>query len=85
MARRTLKQWVRDSLGITEMIEDMKATRSAAEASAYDMSVFRAQQTSFLQDEFNPARKAASDALGQKTIERLKAEDKARRHTLGES
>jgi len=31
----------------------------------------------------NPERKAASDKLGDEAIARLKAEDKARRHTLG--
>lgn len=35
-------------------------------------------------DDHSPARKAVSDAIGAKVTERLIAEDKARKHTLGE-
>ena len=35
-------------------------------------------------DEFDADRKAESDRLGQETIDRLIAENKARRHSLGE-
>jgi len=37
-----------------------------------------------LRDEHDPARKKLSDKIGQKVINRLSAEDKARKHTLGE-
>lgn len=35
-------------------------------------------------DELDPARKAESDKLGEAVIKRLEAENKARKHTLGE-
>lgn len=35
-------------------------------------------------DETHPLRQAASSAIGERQIARMKAEDKARRHTLGE-
>lgn len=35
-------------------------------------------------DEHDPKRKDMSDKLGRRMIEKLSAEDKARKHTLGE-
>ena len=35
-------------------------------------------------DEHDPKRKAISDKLGRRMIDKLSAEDKARKHTLGE-
>lgn len=38
----------------------------------------------YAKDELDPIRKAESDKLGEEVIQRLKAEDAARRHTTGE-
>ena len=37
-----------------------------------------------LTDELDPARKRLSDEIGRKAEKRIEAEDKARRHSIGE-
>lgn len=49
-----------------------------------DLMYLRSDLTVTYFDEMDPKRKSASDRLAQKMIEKLEAEDKARRHTLGE-
>jgi len=92
--------WLQDRLGIREtrtrlaqmnaniVTEQIKTNR--------ELAAYRAILTDFAArlaakgiievqaSEHDPGRKAASDALGQQVIDRLVAEDKARRHTLGE-
>ena len=79
-----MRNWIRRWLGISELMQLTEKAYKAAESASYDVGVLRAEITAIWTDELNPARKAASDALGQKVIARLKAEDMARRHTLGE-
>ncbi len=42
-------------------------------------------EPNFAKSEFDPDRKAESDRLGEKVINRIKAEDWARKHTTGET
>jgi hypothetical protein len=58
-----------------------KELRVATEALG---KILSALQPMFARSEFDPERRAESDKLGQEVIERLIAEDWARKHTPGE-
>ena len=66
-----MKQWLRRWLGITQLEGDMLK--------------WRAETTAIMFDEFDPWRKGASNELSEYHRKRLIAEDKARKHTVGES
>lgn len=42
-------------------------------------------EPTFIQDELDPVRKADSDRIGQEALDRLYAENFARKHSLGET
>lgn len=102
MARRTLKQWTQDFLGITELIKQSKILQRDVDGmeTSFDAverkiapllsgigRIIAKHDALYAQSEDpldNPERKAASDALGEAVIKRLRDEDNARRHTLGE-
>lgn len=71
--RRLIKQW----LGITKLETDVDIL-------SFTTAKYHAELTALTKNEFHPDRVQASSELGRQVIERLKAEDQARRHTLGE-
>lgn len=72
-----MRNWLRRWLGIADLERKVDVLHTS-------ITTVHAEVTSILFDEFDPRRKAASDALGERHRQRLIAEDKARRHTLGE-
>ena len=77
----SLQARVRRWLGLDN---DVKALHQHLTDLHDEMIGMRSDLTVTFKDEFDPSRKAISDKLGQRAMEKLKAEDQARRHTLGE-
>ena len=65
---------VRDQIYLTTQLADLKNK----------IVPLLSDLTTILRNEHDPLRKKLSDQLGARAIARLEAEDKARRHTLGE-
>lgn len=81
-----MKNWIRRYLGIDEMHMDILAAKRAAmeiknvhtNLRATNLAVGRIVaklDPTFAESEFDPARKAASDAAGNTVIQRLLGED----------
>lgn len=86
-----MKKWFRAWLGI----DDLQArigytdhlhytTHEKLDNLQHALAEPIAKLSAVLSDEHSTARKAASDMIGEEAIKRASAEDKARRHTLGE-
>lgn len=75
-------RWLRRWLGLDE---DVKALHARFTDLHDELVGLRSDLAVTFKDEHDPSRKSISDKLGQRAIARLKAEDQARRHTLGES
>lgn len=72
-----IRSFFRKLFGTTEIIAQIDELR-------HELLLLRNDLTVTFRDEFHPDRHAMSKQLGQKMIERLKAEDMARKHTTGE-
>jgi len=75
--KNLLRRWLgleSDALAIHKNLADLHD----------EMIGMRSDLVSTFKDELDPKRKEMSDRLGQRALKRLEAEDKARRHTLGE-
>ena len=76
-----MKQLIRRWLGLDQ---DQAALHQHLTDLHDEMIGMRSDLAVTFKDEFDPKRKEMSDRLGQRAIEKLKGEDLARRHTLGE-
>lgn len=76
--------WFTKWLGLDEIKANQLIIQERLQELKDDLMYLRSDLTVTYFDEMDPRRKSASDRLGQKMIEKLSAEDKARRHTLGE-
>lgn len=79
-----MRQWIRKWLGLEAVNEQLYYLNKQNDEILLEIIKLRSDLTATFTDELDPKRKAMSDRLGQKMIEKLKAEDMARRHTLGE-
>ena len=79
-----MKKWIRDWLGITDVYNKLRYMHETITTEHNLIIDVLNTMTVKLTDEFEPTRKALSDRLGKQVIDRLHAEDKARRMTLGE-
>ncbi len=92
-----MRNFLRRLLGLND---DLEAIISAVESSNGDIQRIELRLSAmsagmgrivakldpmYGKSEFDPARKAESDKLGEETIRRLEAEDWARRHSVGEA
>lgn len=84
-------RWIRKILGIDAIIQVLSIINDNLSridhniaVTRADMAALRAEIMGMFKSEFDPIRKAASDALADATITRLVAEGKARKHTIGE-
>lgn len=94
-----IKQWLRRFLGTDDLANKVSSLYDNIERQTNEVKKMRGQLTPMLealgkilvrldpilaQSEFDEKRKAESDKLGREAIDRLIAEDKARRHCFGE-
>lgn len=73
----SIRSRVMDWLGISELRDKLDELNNQLLNS-------RAEFNAAIYDEDDPRRRELSNEIGRRAIKRLKAEDKARRHTLGE-
>lgn len=76
-----MKNLLRRWLGLNTDQEELHAHLRAIQD---ELLALRSDLAVTFGDEHDPKRKDMSDKLGRRMIEKLSAEDKARRHTLGE-
>lgn len=76
-----IKHWLRNWLGITDLSVDVDRVYNNLHD---DLILLRSDLAVTFGDENSPLRKEMSQVLGKRMIEKLSAEDKARKHTLGE-
>ena len=94
-----LRNRIRNWLGLDQDTNQILSLRSSIYSLRTDISHLRNDTNAYFngvarlltkldptygQSVFDPTRKAASDKLAEQVITKLKAEDLARRHTLGE-
>lgn len=95
-----MKKWIIQWLGLTEIDQQIDFIRTDLyKISQLQITTLNQIRTitpgmariitkldpQFARNELDPERKAESDKLGDEVIAKLIAEDKARRHTFGES
>ena len=76
-----MRNWIRRWLGLDNLAETTDWIYTNVRSIARDIGIMRAEQTALTKDEFDTARKTASDELGRRMIEQMNAEAKARKLT----
>ena len=76
-----MRNWIRRWLGLDNLAETTGWIYTNVRSIARDIAIMRAEQTALTKDEFDTARKTASDELGRRMIEQMNAEAKARKLT----
>lgn len=77
-----MRKWIRKLLGLNELEHTLVLQMDSIRQEIF---LLRNELVVTFNDELSPKRKAISDELEQRMRDKLIAEDKARRHTLGES